>query len=372
MEKTPKIIMQCPKCLKEFPDDANYCESCSVMLEPVEVEDKKPENITESKMADLDVKVSDQDEKIEDIRIDSLKTDIEDKFVFTLLLEINHLKKRLSKKENLLPDIRKKESGTEHSDFMSKGRKAEAEVEEITKKISKLESILENLKKKIEGDISGLETRIKDIKKPGLLSLLSDDGRYYSMLSSELKSKNSLREIIERKSSPFSYKLQRYNRLYIAGTFIVVLSLAISWVLSAYIFKTHDSSNSLSSTMQTNDIRKTGITEKDIYTLLEDIKHSNLKKDLVLWESRYSRSYLELKGKKENILEQWNKYNYKTLNYRVDKIQIQNEGASAIINWEMVLVPVKTGETKIIAQRLQSDFIIEDGKLKISSVKKED
>lgn len=365
MEKTPKIIMQCPKCLKEFPDDANYCESCSVMLEPVEVWDKKPEKITESELVDIDIRVSDQDEKIEDIRIDSLKTDIEDKFVFTLLLEINHLKKRLSKKENLLSDIRKKESGTEHSDSMSKGHKAEAEVEEITKKISKLESILENLKKKIEGDISGLETRIKDIKKPGLLSLISDDGRYYSMLSSELKSKNSLREIIERKSSPFSYKLQRYNRLYIAGTFIVVLSLALSWVLFAYIFKPHDSLN-----MQANDIRKTGINEKDIHTLLEDIKKANLTKDLALWESRYSRSYLELKGKKENILEQWNKYNYKTLNYRVEKIQIQNEGASAIINWEMVLIPVKTGETKITAQRLQSDFIIEDGKLKISSVKK--
>jgi len=340
------------------------------MLEPLEVENKKPENASDSKKVDPVAEIYNQDEKIEDIRMDSLKTDIEDKFVFTLLLEINHLKKRLSKKEYVLSDIQKRQSDMEYSDFTTKVGKAESDVGEIIKKVAKLESILENLKKKIEGDISELASRIKDIKKPGLLSLMSDDGRYYRMLSSELKSKNALKEIIEKKVSPFYYRLQRYNRLYIAGAFIVVLSLALSWALSSYIFKKHDSSGTLSSSMQTNDIRKTGIREKDIHTLLEDIKHANLNKDLNLWGSRYSRSYLELKGKKESILEQWNKYNYKTLNYRVEKIQILSEGATAIINWEMVLIPIKTGETKIIAQRLQSDFIIEDGKLKISSVKK--
>ncbi len=42
MEDSFNIIMRCPKCGKDFPPDASYCEACSVMLEPYEIESSGP------------------------------------------------------------------------------------------------------------------------------------------------------------------------------------------------------------------------------------------------------------------------------------------------------------------------------------------
>jgi hypothetical protein len=114
------------------------------------------------------------------------------------------------------------------------------------------------------------------------------------------------------------------------------------------------------------------ISEADINSLLDDIRTANLRKDLALWKSRYSRGYLASKEKKENIVEQWEKVDYKSLSYKVEDLLTGPAHASATVIWEVDFSPRKSTAIKKITQRLRADFAIEDGRLKITSVVKEE
>ena len=360
MKRLPKIIMKCPKCQKDFTEDSSYCELCSVMLEPVEVEQTMPEKDTPRSF--LKDSRSTKGEKIEDVKIDSLKADIEAKFVSALLHEKTQLRKRLVKKEKALSELEKKKSKMDHSDFLSSLDKKEKEIEEINKKLERLESILYNLKKKIETDILDLTLRVNSLRSPGIFSYLSANGRYYRMISSELKTKNTLLSIIQGKRSAVYLRLVKLSKTFLLIGIVAVISLITSWYILTYSYK--------GSSSMVDKTEKLIIKEKDIIDLLEDIRKANLNKDLNLWSSRYSRSYLELGGKKESVIEQWKIFDFWSLRYRVDDIKIQPDRATALITWEMELLSQQRKETKILSQRLLADFIIEDGRLKISSVRK--
>ncbi len=339
------------------------------MLEPIEIEEQETattEKSTDRLSAD-ETPVS--SEKIEDVKIDTLKADIENKFVSTVLHEMNQLRKRMSQKEKALSELKNRKSGMEQSAFLLEAEEKEKDIEEITTRIKKIESILDNLKKKIEADISDLDYRINDIKKPGIFELLSENGRYYRMLSSELKTKTTLMDVLTGKKSPDYLKLLRLSRILT----IVVLSIMLSLLVSWYIFskKVQRVPPKTASTLEVR-AGKFIIKEKDIIDLLEDIRRANLDKNLSLWESRYSKSYLEMEGKKENQLEQWKRFDFKALKYKINEVKIEPGRARGLITWEMELLSKKKTEAKILSQRLYADFIIEDGRLKISSVRKQE
>lgn len=164
MEEKPGIIMQCPKCSREFSPDVCYCDACSAMLEPVEIlsqqvgsgEDlpnSSGTTITKGKDKILQNKI------LDDVKIDSLKTDMEQRFVRTLLLELEQLKKRFISGDNQL-------SGNEDAHFHPGDGEGNRANEIIEKRITKLEAILCNLEKKIEADISDMETRLDSLGKP--------------------------------------------------------------------------------------------------------------------------------------------------------------------------------------------------------------
>ncbi|MEW6107591.1 MAG: hypothetical protein AB1632_00260 [Nitrospirota bacterium] len=372
MEQTSRIIMQCPKCRKEFPVEATYCETCSAMLEPVEITVEKmiPGNEIKKQFP----AVSDPEnrsEKIEDIKIDSLKTDIEKKFVLTLLKELGQLKSRLSKKEKFLSDMNEQKTSMEFAGQAEKTRKSESDIEGIIRRTAKLESIIENLKKKIEAEIEELRSKLEEAEKPGISGFFSNSGRYHKMLSSELKAKNLLMNVIKGEISPAKLKYREFSKgLSITFSFFAIV-LFFMWILFDYRYKSPDIRNEAVKPVQTENPVKFTVSEKDIHDLLDDIKTANLTKNLELWESRYSKGYLELEGKKENILEQWKKFSYKSLDYRIDKIEIKPEAASAHITWDMVIETKKTGRLKAFSHKLHAFFLKENGKLKIASVSKE-
>jgi len=93
-------------------------------------------------------------------------------------------------------------------------------------------------------------------------------------------------------------------------------------------------------------------------------------KNLSLWESRYSKSYLEIEGKKENILGLWNSFDYISLDYRIDQLRIQPQTASAQITWDMKLRLRKTGQIIRKIQTLSADFVRENKTFKISAVRR--
>lgn len=362
MENPPVIIMRCHKCLKDFSPDVSFCETCSVILEPVEIEAKEPtkaEGVTQPEDKDA----SDNNDKIEEVTLETLKTDIENKFVFTILVELGQLKKKLSKKENLLSELEGMQSKMNLSNFLVKHRKAEAEIEEIIVKIAKLETAIDNLKGKIEADIQKLESRLGELKKPEILWFLKDSGRFYRMLSSELKTKQSLMEVIQKKKPETYLKTKHLGKIYLSFALAFILGLSITWLFLNYSYK----DRIIPAPAQTTSIQ---INETSVLQLLEDIKRANQSKDLVLLESKYSKNYPELAKRKTTASEQWQKYDFKSMKYTINDLQIEKDSASATVTWDMELNLIKSGMTKMISQPLYVDFILEDGKLKISSVKK--
>ncbi len=369
MEQRPEIIMKCPKCAKEFSANSSYCEACSVMLEPVEVDVTVilKKDIKKPLLDDVD---SDKT-KIADVKIDVLKADIETRFVVALFHERRQLKKRLKEKEKALSELKGKKLKMENSVFLAKAEKKESDISEIKAKISKLESILYNLKKKIEADISDLNSRFEGIRKPGLWKFITREGRYYRMLASEIRTKNALMDVmLERRSSGY-FNRMRLKRLSLIIFFPIVVSLLIFW----YVFTPGFDMEKVPHIPRLSGVIKKGdfaVKEMDIIGLLEDIRLANLNKDLGLWESRYSKEYLKLKGKKENQMELWRRFDFRSLKYSVDNIKMRDDGASADITWEIELLSKEKTEAKIFSQRLYADFVIEKGRLKIGSVRKQE
>jgi len=364
MDKTPNIIMQCPKCKKEFPFDTNYCEDCTAMLEPTEKEQAAPGQIIEMPSGPPIETSAASDELIEDFRIDSLKTDIEESFVSTLLYELNRLSRRMAKKEAALSDLQKQQTDTSSPDLIHKIGKAETEVSELLKRTAKIGAILGNLKKKLEADIDSLNAQLSKTEQPGFFWFLSVSGRYFRMLSAELTTKKALLIAIQTRTYNKKNGMLRY-------AFLLVLLLIITGV-ATYSWTTLSRKKSVitSSTNSQKAAPGTSIQAKDIYDLLEDIRKANMKKDLLLWESRYTRQYLDAGKKKNEAAKNWKKFDYVSLQYKVEDIQMLPEGITAIISWEMELRSTESGKVTRTAQKLLSEFIVEDHKLKIASVRK--
>lgn len=372
MGETPNIVMQCPKCGKRFPFDQPYCETCSVMLEPAEAGPEGPATQTEGFKKETDERPEPAvtDEKIEDIKIDSLRVDIENKFVYTLLLEIDQLKRRLEKKEKSLAGIQENE-GPGYPELVAAAGKAETAIDELIKKITRLEMTLDTLKMKLGDDISALETDLGKLEKPGLLGLTNERGRYFRLLSSELKTKKLILAVIDGKKSPAALRPMDTLR-----PIVLVPAIAAVAIISALLIYTYvpnlPSGRWAGSRSETKAENLPVIGERDIDGLLDDIRTANLRKDPALWRSRYSKGYLASREKKENIVEQWEKVDYKSLTYRVEDLRTGPAGASATVIWEVDFSPRKSTTVKKITQRLRADFAVEDGRLKITSVVKDE
>lgn len=362
MEDTPRIIMQCPKCLREYSPDTSYCDSCSVMLEPVEITAPDSSSETGKPTPPDNMVLEENNQLLDDIKIDSLKTGIELTFARTLLLELTQLKKRLSLKEH---HPLAKGAETNDTAFEAGINEATSGVEYIYRKIAKLEAILHNLEKKIEADISDLQTRLQGLKRPGLLDVLTHEGRIYRMLSSELNTKLKVLKSIQSKIPPSPF--EKFLRPSPVTVIAVVAMSAIVWTVFSATQTTQNIKNQQSSATEGKMISR-----NDIISLLEDIKTANLHKDLPRWESRYSKNYLAMEGKKENIQGLWNSFDYLSLDYRIDQIHIQQETANAMITWSMKLRSKKTGEIINSVQTLSADFVREDKTFKISAVRKKE
>lgn len=361
MEETPIIVMQCPKCRKEFPLDTNYCEDCTAMLEPTEKAQEAPIRPMEPLPSTSPVEAAEaSDEQIEDVRIDSLKTDIEESFVSALLYELKRLRDRREKKETALSDLQKQREEFSSPDLVQKIGRAEAEVNEALKRTAKIEAILDNLRKKLEADIDRLHAQITDAERPGWFAVLSAAGRYFRMLSAEARTKKELLAAIETRTYSKKNPLLKY-------AFFIVLLLIIAGALTMFSRKGGVLSSSATSDKAS---AKASGQAKDIYDLLEDIRQANIKKDLTLWESRYSRQYLEAGRKKYDTAENWKKFDFLSLQYRVTDIRMLPGEITAVISWDMELRSKESGRVTRTVQTLLSAFVVEDHKLKIASVRK--
>lgn len=304
------------------------------------------------------------DEQLEDFRIDSLKTDIEESFVSTLLYELKRLRKRMTKKETALSELQQQQTDSSGPGLIQEIGRAEDDISELLKRTAKIEAILENLKKKLEADMHNLQAELSKAEQPGMFGFLTVSGRYYGMLSSEIKVKKALLAAIETGKYSTRKTLLKY-------AVIAALVMTMAGILVFFLTRVSPKGVSMTSSLTAEGTAsKVNVQAKDIYDLLEDIRKANMKKDLSLWESRYSRQYLEAGKKRDEAAENWRKYDYVSLQYRVEDIQMLPEKITAVISWEMELRSTESGKITRTAQKLLSTFIAEDNKLKIASVRK--
>lgn len=339
------------------------------MLEPEEIEHAFPTAKTEEVKAPTDSPVPAESEQIQDMEVDHLKTDIEDRFVYTLLFERDRLKERLSETEKLHDKLRIDGGGSQHPDTLRALQRKESEMGDIIKKIAHLEATLDELQRTIESEIGDLNSHLQESESPGFFWFLTAQGRCYRMLLSQRKNKKIIMGILSGDRPPNYFQVRRRAGMYLLIALSIILTLSISWQVFLYAHRQERVSAAPLTTAQARD-DKAAVQRGDIIALLDDIKKANLNKDIGLWESRYSRHSLELPGKKDGIVEQWKNFDYRSLDYKVDSMTLEPGKVNAVIIWQMQLFSKKSKQMKMLSQRLSVDFIVEEGKLKIRSVTK--
>ena len=106
-----------------------------------------------------------------------------------------------------------------------------------------------------------------------------------------------------------------------------------------------------------------------IKTLLENVRQSNLKKDIDLFVSCYASDFENMEMRKRATLAYWEKFNYLDLAYDVRDLSISVETAKARVEW-LIKTSLKSGgqyqENKSV---LDVAFKKEDGRWRIKEVK---
>ncbi len=366
METIPDIIMRCPKCCREFSLEETYCEECTAMLEPVE-ERAGTSRMTATPLDEGPEDATAQEEKLEDAGIDALKTDIEERFIHTLLSELTLLKNRLAKKEKELSVLTADHQDATGHDLVRRTGKAESQLSDILKKTATIESVLDRLREKIEADIALLQKECEGTGVQGIFGFFAIQSRYFKLRSSELKRKKELLRVIKEKAH-----MRRPVRLIVLaaslGLFVIMAAALIVSVTVAARKGTPAPPPQSPAVSQTAAMPAAPAAE-EIVRLLRDIRAANMRKDISLWQSCYSRSYLEQQSRQDEISALWKTYDYRSLSYRIEDILTQPGKATAVIIWDMELKSLETGRSISLSQRLSSDFVVENGKVRIVSVR---
>ncbi len=107
----------------------------------------------------------------------------------------------------------------------------------------------------------------------------------------------------------------------------------------------------------------------NIVTLLENVRQSNLKKDIDLFVACYTSDFVNLEGRKRATLAYWEKFNYLDLSYNLRDLSLSVETAKARVEWVIKTSSRNGGQSQQNKSVLDVAFKKEDGKWKIKEVK---
>lgn len=106
-----------------------------------------------------------------------------------------------------------------------------------------------------------------------------------------------------------------------------------------------------------------------IKTLLENVRQSNLKKDIDLFVSCYASDFENMEGRKRATVAYWEKFNYLDLSYDVRDLSVSVETAKARVEWLIKTSSRGGGQSQQNKSVLDVAFKKEDGRWKIKEVK---
>ena len=107
----------------------------------------------------------------------------------------------------------------------------------------------------------------------------------------------------------------------------------------------------------------------NIKTLLENVRQSNLKKDIDLFVSCYSSDFENMEGRKRATIAYWEKFNYLDLSYDLKDLSISVETAKARVEWLIKTSSRNGGQSQQNKSILDVAFKKEEGRWKIKEVK---
>jgi ketosteroid isomerase-like protein len=106
-----------------------------------------------------------------------------------------------------------------------------------------------------------------------------------------------------------------------------------------------------------------------IKTLLENVRQSNLKKDIDLFVACYTSDFVNLEGRKRATLAYWKNFSYLDLSYDLKDLSISVETAKARVEWLIKTSSSAGGQPQQNKSVLDVAFKKEDGRWKIKEVK---
>ena len=162
----------------------------------------------------------------------------------------------------------------------------------------------------------------------------------------------------------------------IAAILIVVLVIAGSYFVwprpspdSAPISKEMAVSPSLPPSLPKPNAATEGSEAEKIRSLFENIKQANLKKNIDLFMSCYSRDFNDREGKRLDALETWGFFNYLDLSYHLKKQTISGDTAHVTMEWLIRIVKKTGGKQEERKTLLDTTLKKEDGHWKIKEIK---
>ena len=108
---------------------------------------------------------------------------------------------------------------------------------------------------------------------------------------------------------------------------------------------------------------------ENIRTLLENVRQSNLQKDMDLFISCYASDFADLEARKRATLAYWEKFNYLDLSYDLKDPSISTETARARVEWLIKTSSKAGGRPQENRSVLEVTFKKEEWAWKIKEVK---
>ena len=128
------------------------------------------------------------------------------------------------------------------------------------------------------------------------------------------------------------------------------------------------SSVGTSSSQGQSPVSKNDEAEK-IRSLFENIRQANLKKNIGLFMSCYSRDFEDKEGKRIAALETWENFNYLDLSYHLKKQTIAGDTADLRVEWLVRISPKAGGQPQNTKTVLNVTLSREEGSWKIKTIK---
>jgi len=338
-EGKTKVRLLCPKC-KLFYKKGNYCRKCgSLLMQEMPSQDPDIQPLEKKSVKSWSKKwlrLLNEERELEscmsklEVERDKVSSDVLNPLFIRYKDRLNSLSPLHQEIETELEGIRKRASEEIAS--------LDKELKPIQRRLEEFQSLYESggvtkpdfvrEKKELRKEIKSRERSLKKYRQ--ILSLLP--GKMGGSLV----------------STGFTGNLLRPPTLLIASAMIILM------VAGGYFFwqRPSQSSRAVAKEIVTSPsvppspnsppVAVEAQEVEKIKSLFENIKQANLKKNIDLFMSCYSRDFNDLQGKRLDALETWGFYNYHELSYDVKEQTISGDTANVKLEW-MIRVSKKVG-----------------------------